>query len=159
MPFPARPLAMPFGAPASANARTAPQPALRPATFNPSAAAPTERTRETVQPAAARTTIAAPQVSDAVVRSRRQQTDLMLAQWAAQQMAQQNNAAAGSTKKNENARQDPHANAPVYPAHPMLPPRNASPEWYAQAMDNALNRYRNGAGTAAGASPGLSLKR
>lgn len=23
-------------------------------------------------------------------------------------------------------------------AHPMLPPRNASPEWYAQAMDQAL---------------------
>lgn len=159
MPFPARPLAMPFGAPASANARTAPQPALRPATLNSSAAAQTERPRETVQPAAARTTIAAPQVSDAVVRSRRQQTDLMLAQWAAQQMAQQNNATAGSTKKTENARQDPQANAPVSPAHPMLPPRNASPEWYAQAMDNALNRYRNGAGTAAGASPGLSLQR
>lgn len=159
MPFPARPLAMPFGAPASANARAAAQPILRPAAFNPSAPAQTGQSRESVQPAADRRTITAPQVSDAVVRSRRQQTDLMLAQWAAQQMAQQNNTAAGSATKNENARQDMQATAPSSRAHPMLPPRNASPEWYAQAMDNALSRYRNGASTAAGATPGASLRR
>ena len=27
-------------------------------------------------------------------------------------------------------------------SHPMLPPRNASPEWYAQAMDRALSQYK-----------------
>ena len=44
-------------------------------------------------------------------------------------------------------------------AHPMLPPRNASPEWYTQAMDQALNRYRKGAGAGAGTSPAISLRR
>lgn len=102
---------------------------------------------------------AAPRMNDAVARSRRQQTDLMLAQWAAQQMAQQN--AATGTKpapeeKKDNAAEKPAANGP---AHPMLPPRNASPEWYAQAMDKALNQYRAGGQTLPAGVPALSVTR
>ncbi|MFT5489166.1 MAG: hypothetical protein ACI9MU_004102, partial [Alphaproteobacteria bacterium] len=143
IPFPARPLAMPFGAPTSAdpsaNARSRNQPFLRPAIFNAPAADPTGQAHGSAQPAGAPTIIPAPQVSDAVTRSRRQQTDLMLAQWAAQQMAQQNGTPAAPAQKNDNGRPDPQtaaANA-TEAKHPMLPPRNASPEWYAQAMDQA----------------------
>jgi hypothetical protein len=41
----------------------------------------------------------------------------------------------------------------------MLPPRNAYPEWYAQAMNQALNSYQRGANTGAGATPAISLRR
>jgi hypothetical protein len=41
----------------------------------------------------------------------------------------------------------------------MLPPRNASPEWYAQAMNQALNSYQSGANTVAGATPAISQRR
>lgn len=110
--------------------------------------------------------IAAPQLSDAVSRSRRQQADLMLAQWAAQQMALQKGGAGTRAQNDDGARPSPSpqaapAETPTVSAraHPMLPPRNASPEWYAQAMDQALNRYRNGANTSVGGAPGMSLRR
>lgn len=102
---------------------------------------------------------AAPQMDKAVARSRRQQADLMLAQWAAQQMAQQNAASGAkpaSEDKNDEAAEKSAANTP---AHPMLPPRNASPEWYAQAMDKALNQYRAGGKTLPAGVPVLSVTR
>lgn len=141
--FPARPLATPFSAPASITSKT------------------TGAAREPVQPASARKTIAAPQLSDAVTRSRRQQADLMLAQWAAQQMAQQKSAPGDSGQQDGNTRSGTQsaATAEVASAHPMLAPRNASPEWYAQAMDQALTKYRNGANTGPGATPAISLRR
>ena len=152
--FPTRHMATPFGGPASIkpspiHRSPANSPTLRPAVFTSAAAGQAGQAREAIQPAA-RTAIAAPQVSDAVTRSRRQQADLMLAQWAAQQMAQQ------SDRGNAHTDSRP---ATAAPAHPMLPPRNASPEWYAQAMDQALNRYRNGASTGASAAPAVSLRR
>ena len=94
------------------------------------------------------------EVSAAVSRSRRQQADLMLAQWAAQQMAQQN-AAPGSGRKTEKD----DAPAEKAAAHPMLPPHNASPEWYAQAMNKALNRYQAGSNTLPAGVPALSVTR
>lgn len=100
----------------------------------------------------------APQVSAAVSRSRRQQADLMLAQWAAQQMAQQN-AAPGGSRKAGSGNEDDDAPARNAAAHPMLPPRNASPEWYAQAMNKALNRYEAGSNTLPAAVPALSVTR
>lgn len=176
VPFPARPLATPFSASAATaspvNARARNQPFLRPAVFHAPAAGPAGQEHGSAQPAAARPTtaktIAAPQVSEAVNRSRRQQADLMLAQWAAQQMAQQNGTPGAPAQKNDTGRTDPQtaaattgtaAAAPASPPHPMLPPRNASPEWYAQAMDQALNRYRSGASTGAGGTPAISLRR
>lgn len=103
---------------------------------------------------------AAPRMNDAVARSRRQQTDLMLAQWAAQQMAQQKGASGvkspAEDKKDGEAAENRAANAP---AHPMLPPRGASPEWYAQAMDKALNQYRAGGKTLPAGVPALSVTR
>lgn len=161
--FPARPLATPFAAPTSINSSTnAPvgnQPFLRPAVFSSPAAGPADQSREPAQPVATRKTIAAPQVSNAVTRSRRQQADLMLAQWAAQQMAQQNSDPAAAAQKNGASRPAPQTAATPTQAHPMLPPRNASPEWYAQAMDKALSQYRNGATAGAGATPAVSLHR
>lgn len=78
----------------------------------------------------------ASRMDNALARSRRQQTDLLLAQWAAQQMAAQEKS---GQAKQENTETDTRGgNA----AHPMLPPRNASPEWYAQAMDRALSQYK-----------------
>lgn len=182
VPFPARPMATPFAAPAAVShtsANSAPmderkrhQPVLQPATFMSNGPARETDTSENpvaqtgIEPAAGRATIAAPQLSDAVSRSRRQQADLMLAQWAAQQMAQQNGSPTTAAKKDDsghpqNARADSQPDSPAgsAPAHPMLPPRNASPEWYAQAMDQALSRYRNGANTGTGAAPGMSLRR
>ena len=102
---------------------------------------------------------AAPQVSAAVARSRRQQADLMLAQWAAQQMAQQNSPTAAATKKAKSDDEDTGAAAQKPAAHPMMPPRNASPEWYAQAMDKALNQYRAGSNTLPAGVPTLSVTR
>jgi len=94
--FPARPMAMPFSTsasinPASTNSRALNQAVLRPAS----------QAGGTAQQATTRTTIAAPQVSDAVTRSQRQQADLMLAQWAAQQMTQQNGVPAAPAKKDD----------------------------------------------------------
>jgi hypothetical protein len=102
---------------------------------------------------------AAPQVSAAVARSRRQQADLMLAQWAAQQMAQQNGPAAAANKKAKSGEEDENSGAQKPAPHPMMPPRNASPEWYAQAMDKALNQYRSGANTLPAGVPALSVTR
>lgn len=34
--------------------------------------------------------------------------------------------------------------------HPMLPPQNASPEWYAKAMNSALSKYQSAQGLQAG---------
>lgn len=174
VPFPARPMAMPFAAPAAmpsasinpaaVNTHGRDQAVLQPAAFTSNGFAHDARVagngpvRADAQQSAQPRTIAAPQLSDAVSRSRRQQADLMLAQWAAQQMALQNGASAAPAKNDEkNASADPRAAAAQ--AHPMLPPRNASPEWYAQAMDQALNRYRNGANTGAVAAPAVSLRR
>lgn len=169
VPFPARPMTHPFGAPAalpatsrSTVAPTAPptaRPVLRPAVFTPPSADAAPPAREPAQPPATRKTIAAPQVSEAVSRSRRQQADLMLAQWAAQQMARQNDAPAASAQNDAAGGQTAEATPTAGAAHPMLPPRNASPEWYAQAMDQALNRYRNGASAGTGGTPGVSLRR
>jgi hypothetical protein len=175
--FPARPMAMPFSIPAYIN----------PSSANSHAPNQVGPAGGTAQQAATRTTIAAPPVSNAVTRSRRQQADLMLAQWAAQQMAQQNGVPAVPAKKDDTpalgpaGRPDSRMTVPTATAataatgtpatsaqehtqaHPMLPPRNASPEWYTQAMDQALNRYRKGAGAGAGAgagtSPAISLRR
>ena len=37
--------------------------------------------------------------------------------------------------------------------HPMLPPQNANPGWYAEAMSSALSKYQSGQGQpAAGAA-------
>ena len=162
--FPARALAMPFGAPkmghpTSTNSVSPDQPVLRPAVFSASDSAPAQAGTEPVQAPAARATIPAPSVSEAVNRSRRQQADLMLAQWAAQQMARQTSAPAPAGT-DHTGREDSPAAAPVNaPAHPMLPPRDASPEWYAQAMGQALNQYRNSAGTGAGGTPAVSVRR
>lgn len=176
--FPARAMATPFAPqaaipptsvnPATMNARAQNRSTLQPAAFTTNghaqqARAPGETSPQTdPQPAAGRTTIAAPQLSDAVSRSRRQQADLMLAQWAAQQMALQNSGGTASAKKDDPPRPSASpqtAPAVSAPAHPMLPPRNASPEWYAQAMDQALSRYRNGASTGVNGAPGMSLRR
>ena len=101
---------------------------------------------------------AAPEISAAVARSRRQQADLMLAQWAAQQMAQQNGPAAASKKaKSDDEENGGGAQKPA--AHPMMPPRDASPEWYAQQMNKALNQYRAGANTLPAGVPSLSVTR
>ena len=100
---------------------------------------------------------AAPPVSAAVARSRRQQADLMLAQWAAQQMAQQNGPTAAASKKAKSDDEDTGTAAQKPAAHPMMPPRNASPEWYAQAMDKALNQYRAGSNTLPSGVPTLSV--
>ena len=89
--FPARPMAMPFSIPAYIN----------PASANSHAPNQVGPAGGTAQQAATRTTIAAPPVSNAVTRSRRQQADLMLAQWAAQQMAQQNGVPAAPAKKDD----------------------------------------------------------
>jgi hypothetical protein len=89
--FPARPMAMPFSIPAYIN----------PASANSRAPNQAGPAGGTAQQAATRTTIAAPPVSNAVTRSRRQQADLMLAQWAAQQMAQQNGVPAAPAKKDD----------------------------------------------------------
>ena len=163
--FPARAIAMPFGAqnmahPASANTRAPDQPILQPAVFRTSDATTARTGQEPTRAPDTRETIKAPQVSNAVSRSRRQQADLMLAQWAAQQMARQNGATAGSAEEENTGPTDTRSAAPVdAPAHPMLPPRNASPEWYAQAMDQALSRYRNGASTGIGGDPAVSVRR
>jgi len=111
-----------------------------------------------VRPTAPTAQQPAPQVSAAVSQSRRQQADLMLAQWAAQQMAQQN-AAPGSSRKAGSGNEDDDASAQKAAAHPMLPPRNASSEWYAQAMNKALNRYQAGSNTLPAGVPALSVTR
>ena len=102
---------------------------------------------------------AAPRMDQAVARSRRQQADLMLAQWAAQQMAQQNTGASGNPSSEDKKDRAADKAAASSPAHPMLPPRNASPEWYAQAMDKALNQYRAGGKTLPAGVPVLSVTR
>ena len=89
----------------------------------------------------------APRMDNALARSRRQQTDLLLAQWAAQQMAAQKNAESRNDDK-----PDPEARAGAV-THPMLPPRNASPEWYAEAMDRALSQYNRAGQTAQPVGP------
>ncbi len=162
--FPARALAMPFGAPkmghpTSTNSVSPNQPVLRPAVFSASDSAPAQTRPEPVHAPAARATIPAPPVSEAVNRSRRQQADLMLAQWAAQQMARQTSAPAPAGTDHTRREDSPAAAPENAPAHPMLPPRDASPEWYAQAMGQALNQYRNSAGTGAGGTPSVSVRR
>lgn len=102
-----------------------------------------------------------PEVSAAVSRSRRQQADLMLAQWAAQQMAQQQAAPGGKSGKSGSGNDDDDGPAAqqAAAAHPMLAPRNASPEWYAQAMNKALNQYKAGANALPAGVPALSVTR
>ncbi|MGB0630849.1 MAG: hypothetical protein ACPGRZ_09150 [Alphaproteobacteria bacterium] len=93
-------------------------------------------------------------MDNALARSRRQQTDLLLAQWAAQQMAAQKNAAPATAPES-----DPETRAGAV-THPMLPPRNASPEWYAQAMDRALSRYNRAGQTGQPTAPaGFPVRR
>ena len=96
-----------------------------------------------------------------MTRSQRQQADLMLAQWAAQQMALQNRPSPSAAQNDDTGRTQSRtaATAGTSPAHPMLPPRNASPEWHAQAMNQALNSYQSGANTVAGATPAISQRR
>ena len=143
--FPARPMAMPFAA-------------QRPAAPMPAHPGP---------PA----TIAAR--SSGAPQPQQQNADALLARWAAQQMALQNRPAPpgddGTDGKDATGPQSvaeaPAARiAPPSPIpsaapaalaapaggmpHPMLPPQNASPEWYAQAMGAALNRYQAGGNTA-----------
>ena len=113
------------------------------------------------EPAAARSVAANPdaqRVQASLDRSRRQQADLLLAQWAAQQMAQQNRVpspSADDDRKQDDRARAQSANAP----HPMLRPRNASPEWYAQAMDRALSQYRGGLNARTAQLAHLSLQR
>ena len=161
--FPARAMKMPFGAPAGAAARqTGAQvraqiraqipaqnpdqiPAQIPAQTDPANLA--ARTNANDRPnTGSRAAQGTEQIDSPLARSRRQQADLMLAQWAAQQMAQQNGASAARRAGNDDSKGNPRGAAaqPESPAHPMLAPPNASPEWYAQAMDKALNRYRTG---------------
>mgnify|MGYP003644184572 CR=1 FL=1 len=160
--FPARTLALPFGAPKTADPESADAraPDLLPAVFRTSDGGPAQSPRKPAGSAAGGETIQAPQVSNAVNRSQRQQADLMLAQWAAQEMARQNHAAVAPGETENTGGTDTPAAAPVKaPAHPMLAPRDASPEWYVQAMDQALSRYRNGASTVAVGTPAISVRR
>ena len=123
---PVRPMSMPFAAPAVArNADAADSGGRMPGTAEDMS-----------------------RMNAAVSRSRRQQADLMLAKWAAQQMAAQNQAdrTSGSDKQAD------ERNAATA-AHPMLPPRDATPEWYAQAMNRALNQYNRAGATAMPAQP------
>ncbi len=166
--FPARPMVMPFGVqnianPAYAKIHLPDQPVLRAAALRTSGDVPAPAGHGHARSPDSRETIEAPEVSNAVTRSRRQQADLMLAQWAAQQIAIQKGAGGGAPAETENAgldsdRPESQAAAVSGPAHPMLPPRSASPEWYAQAMDQALNRYRNGASAGIGRAPTVSQR-
>ena len=164
--FTARPMAVPFGTPNTANpptthTRTPEESDLRQGVFNSSDAAANRAEHAPAHSTGKRETIAAPQVSNAVTRSQRQQADLMLAQWAAQQMALQNSPSPSAAQNDDTGRTQSRtaATAGTSPAHPMLPPRNASPEWYAQAMNQALNSYQSGANTGAGATPAISQRR
>lgn len=164
--FTARPMAVPFGTPNTAHpptthTRTPEESDLRQGVFNSSDAAANRAEHAPAHSTGKRETIAAPQVSNAVTRSQRQQADLMLAQWAAQQMALQNSPSPSGAQNDDTGRtlSRTAATAGTSPAHPMLPPRNASPEWYAQAMNQALNSYQSGANTGAGATPAISLRR
>ncbi len=164
--FTARPMAVPFGTPNTANppathTRTPEESDLRQGVFNSSDAAANRAEHAPAHSTGKRETIAAPQVSNAVTRSQRQQADLMLAQWAAQQMALQNSPSPSAAQNDDTGRTQSRtaATAGTSPAHPMLPPRNASPEWYAQAMNQALNSYQSGANTVAGATPAISQRR
>ena len=90
--FTARPMAVPFSTPNTGNqpathARTPEESDLRRGVFNSSDAAANRAEHAPAHSTGERETIAAPQVSNAVTRSQRQQEDLMLVQWAAQQMA------------------------------------------------------------------------
>ncbi|MBT5648776.1 MAG: hypothetical protein HOJ41_13025, partial [Rhodospirillaceae bacterium] len=90
--FTARPMAVPFGTPNTANpptthTRTPEESDLRQGVFSLSDAAANRSEHAPAHSTGKRETIAAPQVSNAVTRSQRQQEDLMLAQWAAQQIA------------------------------------------------------------------------
>ena len=164
--FTARPMAVPFGTPNTGNqpathTRTPEESDLRQGVFNSSDAAANRAEHAPAHSTGKRETIAAPQVSNAVTRSQRQQADLMLAQWAAQQMALQNSPSPSAAQNDDTGRTQSRtaATAGTSPAHPMLPPRNASPEWYAQAMNQALNSYQSGANTVAGATPAISQRR
>ena len=121
-------LALPDGA---RNAQPVPAPAV-----GQPMAIPFGGSADKTRPDAAAQNVRASQMDNALARSRRQQTDLLLAQWAAQKMAVQEKS--GQTKQ-ENAGADTRAGQA---AHPMLPPQNALPEWYAQAMDRALSQYK-----------------
>lgn len=164
--FTARPMAVPFSTPNTGNqpathARTPEESDLRRGVFNSSDAAANRAEHAPAHSTGERETIAAPQVSNAVTRSQRQQEDLMLVQWAAQQMALQNSPSPSAVQNDDTGRTQSRtaATAGTSPAHPMLPPRNASPEWYAQAMNQALNSYQSGANTVAGATPAISQRR
>jgi hypothetical protein len=81
----------------------------------------------------------------------------MLAQQATQQIAEQNSRSPSAAQNNDTGRTQLPAAATAgnSPVHPMLPPLNAFPEWYAQAMNQALNSYQSGANTVAGATPAI----
>lgn len=107
-----------------------------------------------------------------VQTAKESRADRLLAQWAQQQMALQKAAAAAPetvsaapspaiadgddvNRRSDSAtgRKTAEAAAPsAAPAHPMLAPGNAGPEWYARAMDAALNKYQAAQGLR-GAAP------
>ena len=125
------------------------QPAPVPAAVRPMAV-PFGGAPDTTRPDATEKNINTSRMDDALARSRRQQTDLLLAQWAAQQMAAQEKS--GQTRQDTTETKNRNGTA----SHPMLPPRNASPEWYAQAMDRALSQYKQAGQTVQPAgSPGF----
>ncbi len=82
--------------------------------------------------------------------SQRAQADALVARWAEQQMARQAAApvTGSDSKRQAEKEQTPQkaetAEQPIDLRHPMLPPKNASPEWYAAVMKSALDRYQAG---------------
>lgn len=116
--FPARPLGVPFAAHTPA--------------AEPLPAAPA---RQEAPPAKTTAATSAP--------ATRLQADALLAKWASQQMQIQK----GDTGNGQRASDPAEDTNPTAAAHPMLPPDNASPEWFASAMGAALNRYQAGMNT------------
>ena len=156
---PAAALGVPLGQLSAAPAAAAPAFPARRAEATPFPAFPDAR--PTVARPAPATGISMParshpetdRVRAAAIQSRQSRADALLARWAEKQMATQSAGAGAagrsdddrSVTANKNADADNRSGDPA--VHPMSAPRDASPEWYANAMKAALTRYRAGQDT------------
>jgi hypothetical protein len=108
-----------------------------------------------VFPASAASTAAVPPANSAADRlragtlqSQRTRADALVARWAEKQMTRQAAAPDANAQADAKRKQQPQAaDESAAPHHPMPPPRNASPEWYAAVMKSALDRYQAGQST------------
>ncbi len=81
------------------------------------------------------------------LQSQRAQADALVARWAEKQMARQAAAPAAESDTGRKAETTQKTEEQGDARHPMLPPQNASPEWYAAVMKSALDRYQAGQST------------